>query len=945
MRKILLILTLLMLAARPAIGQVVAQGQPAPTTDARAWPFKVVFGGAQIDPRDTSDRAGRLVGKITFDGAQAVTQSGAWAISFSSPQHVICDSGCLSAVADNLAFTFSVTRVSPTALVVDDVSTNVVAENNYGVPRMSPDRIPLFALTNDDGGNRALVTGGQALTVVDVSVFGALSSLLQAQFEPGFVGTIIPLAVGGVTNDGTPKYEPIPLGPSGRSLIIEGNASGVAVPVSVASLPLPSGAATSALQTTGNTSVASIDTKTPALGQQLAAASSPVVLTAIQMTALTPLTTLPTVSTITNVVHVDDNGGSLTVDGTVTTTPPANASTNITQVGGTSIITGGASGLLAVSGPVASAGTNADNPVKIGGVFNTTQPTVTNGQIVDTQNTARGAQIVATGIDAFTVAGSVTANAGTNLNTSALALDATLTGRTQKTQITDGTRDGTVKAASTLPALSDTAVVTTQRDPIPAGTNVIGHTINDTGSTTAVTGNVTVVQPTGTNLHTVCDSGCSSAAAFVDNAAFTFGTTTVANTGYVVDDVATNAVTENSSGAPRMTTARIAYSDISKSASNTNSFKVDFGAAAQPVTISAGSAVIGHVIMDTTSTTAVTQATATNLNAAVVGTGTAGSPAGNILTIQGVAAMTKLLVTPDSVALPANQSVNVAQIAGTNTVTGGVAGIIAVGGNVANAVAATANPVPVGGIFTTTPATLTTGQTATAQYTAAQNHKVDITTIAGTVPTTAGKLDIKGADGDVFVRNATAANLQVSASQLTPANLQATVTQLTLTKGTQGSSGVSTQQLHDAGRNTRIFQMDLYTVAPLVEAVESVVQWYGNAAVATTTQPAVIPAGKTLRLTGWKIMYQSIATAGYAVVRIRVNTAGLGVLASPLVASFEAGSAAAVAGVVTTEEGVFPEGLEIPAAAGLAFSMAGYGVTGALTLEGGVRFEVHGYEY
>jgi hypothetical protein len=187
-----------------------------------------------------------------------------------------------------------------------------------------------------------------------------------------------------------------------------------------------------------------------------------------------------------------------------------------------------------------------------------------------------------------------------------------------------------------------------------------------------------------------------------------------------------------------------------------------------PIALSAGAAVIGHVIADTGSTTAVTgnvtvvQPTATNLNAAVVGTGTAGSPAGNILTIQGVAAMTKLLVTPDSVALPANQSVNVAQIAGTNTVTGGVAGIIAVGGNVANAVAATANPVPVGGIFTTTPATLTTGQTATMQFTAAQNLKHDITTIAGTVPTTAGKLDVKGADGDVFVRQATAANLNAA---------------------------------------------------------------------------------------------------------------------------------------------------------------------------------------
>ncbi len=47
--------------------------------------------------------------------------------------------------------------------------------------------------------------------------------------------------------------------------------------------------------------------------------------------------------------------------------------------------------------------------------------------------------------------------------------------------------------------------------------------------------------------------------------------------------------------------------------------------------------------------------------------GTAGTASAQVLTIQGIASMTKLLVTPDSVALPANQSVNVAQLAGTTT--------------------------------------------------------------------------------------------------------------------------------------------------------------------------------------------------------------------------------------------------------------------------------------
>lgn len=54
-----------------------------------------------------------------------------------------------------------------------------------------------------------------------------------------------------------------------------------------------------------------------------------------------------------------------------------------------------------VSGAVASGGANANNPVKTGAVFNTTQPTVTNAQVVDLQATARGARIVASGVDGF----------------------------------------------------------------------------------------------------------------------------------------------------------------------------------------------------------------------------------------------------------------------------------------------------------------------------------------------------------------------------------------------------------------------------------------------------------------------------------------------------------------------------------------------------------------
>lgn len=54
----------------------------------------------------------------------------------------------------------------------------------------------------------------------------------------------------------------------------------------------------------------------------------------------------------------------------------------------------------------------------------------------------------------------------------------------------------------------------------------------------------------------------------------------------------------------------------------------------------------------------------------MVGAGVAGTAAGGVVTVQGQASMTKLLVTPDSVALPANQSVNEAQINGVTPLMG-----------------------------------------------------------------------------------------------------------------------------------------------------------------------------------------------------------------------------------------------------------------------------------
>ncbi len=169
-------------------------------------------------------------------------------------------------------------------------------------------------------------------------------------------------------------------------------------------------------------------------------------------------------------------------------------------------------------------------------------------------------------------------------------------------------------------------------------------------------------------------------------------------------------------------------------------------------------------------------------------------------------------------------------------------------------------------------------------------------------------------------------------------------------KNTQGAVAIPVQRMQDAGRVARNFILDTFTAAPVADALQSVAQWFNNAAVAATTQPAVVTAGKTLRLFGWRLETKSLATVGSVIVRVRANTAGLVAIGSPLVFSFSAGSIAgattvAMTGAMGTVTGLFPEGMELPAGTGIGFSLAGYGPTGVLTLQGVTRFEVWGYEY
>lgn len=198
---------------------------------------------------------------------------------------------------------------SPQTIITDAVSGNtagVTASNELKVIANSIPLPPLAATsTLQTAGNASLAsivsnTTGLALDSTlstfsaKIPALTATGSSLNVNVTGGVSGNAsiglntaaIPTSstqVGG--KDGSGNLQPLKVSSTG---VLSVDGSAVTQPMSVSSLPLPTGAATSVLQGTGNTSLASIDSKTPSLGQALSAASVPVVLPVAQITALTP---------------------------------------------------------------------------------------------------------------------------------------------------------------------------------------------------------------------------------------------------------------------------------------------------------------------------------------------------------------------------------------------------------------------------------------------------------------------------------------------------------------------------------------------------------------------------------------------------------------------------------------------------------------------------------
>jgi hypothetical protein len=256
-----------------------------------------------------------------------------------------------------------------------------------------------------------------------------------------------------------------------------------------------------------------------------------------------------------NPLPIDDAGGSLTVDGTVAVSSVSGdvAITAVSLPLPTGAATAAKQPALGTAGTPSTdvlsvQGRSGMTPIDVGGSLVVTEglgiagtPT---GGVVTVQGQSGMSPLVVDGSGVTQpVSGTVTANAGTNLNTSALALEA----------------GGNLAAAAASLAILDNAIAGSEMQvdvltlpAIPAGTNNIGDV--DVLTLPAVTnGGTFVVQENGaalTSLQLLDDT------IFSDDATFTPGTSKVSMAGFHADETATDSIDEGDAGAARMTLDR-----------------------------------------------------------------------------------------------------------------------------------------------------------------------------------------------------------------------------------------------------------------------------------------------------------------------------------------------------------------------------------------------------
>ena len=608
------------------------------------------------------------------------------------------------------------------------------------------------------------------------------------------------------------------------------DASGHTVPISAVSLPLPTGAATSALQTTGNSSLASIVTNTaniPALGQALAAGSVPVVLTAAQLSTLTPLTSVTVTQSSGANLHVNvDN-----FPGTQAVTLPYDE--NWGTVGATTLRTAAEIGNAAGAANFNAGATGAQTLRVAANNYDGAGNALT--------STTTGTQQPLDMILPDGTCQTVTANFTTAGNNLVLQTN----GASQCSFQANGTWTGLIAAYASADGSNY------QNVPLFSWTDFSKQTFSG-----------------DTNLYSFACGGFKSIK--IDAVTLTSGTANVVVWLNVGNNV--NIVTSP----------------------NAASFLAT-------VNVAAGTNVIGHVITDSSSTTAATQATASNLNAQVQGPAASGaSKSGNPVQVGGVFNTTQPTVTTGQM-VEAQSTARGALIVSTgvdNFNINNVSGTVSLPTGAATSALQTTGNTSLASIVTNTNG-MTVAQASTTSGQVGQLMMGAVTTSAPTYASgntdplslkITGELRVDQADLSLAITpvgNSPSANNVVmiggydgsnvrnfSVSTTGVLNVQGNT--VAVTPGSRATTAFTVQEVKDTARTLQnYYAVGVASGTTTTETAITLNQTSGTGSTSSAVS-FIITSGKIFRITGIAVATRgnSTATAQATVFSLRVNTGG-----------------------------------------------------------------------
>lgn len=801
---------------------------------------------------------------------------------------------------------------------------------------------------------------------------GAATSALQTQ--PG-------VDIGDVTINNASGAAAVNIQDGGNSITVDGTFWQATQPVSAATLPLPTGAATSANQITEIASLANLDV---ALS-----------------TRLKPADTLAAVTSITNVVHVDDNAGSLTIDNAnldvalSTRLKPADtlaAVTNVTTVGtitnvvhvddnSGSLTIDNANLDVALSTRLKPADTLAA-VTTVGTITNVVHVDDNSGSLtIDNANldVALSTRLKpADTLAAVTTVGTITNVVHVDDNAGSITID------NANLDVALSTR---LKPADTLAAVTTVGTIT----------NVV-HVDDNTGSLTIDNANLVSIdakmnslgQKTMANsmpvtlasdqtnlpnnvLATATASWASgSGAQTLVLSCAGIGTAKIFITGTFTGTIVFECSYDGSSwqilqGANVILLDGQIYLNFSNAGSAANAiYSFPVGGYHSIRARTAGITVSGPAVVTINGSVGSNMIEAVLATTFVSGTVTATIASGATT----IAKAEDLASANAHVGVPA-MAVRKATPANTSDADGDYEFLNMANGRLwTSTVVDTALPAGTAligkvGIDQTTPGTTnlvsigTNGTVAIGTALPAGTALIGKVGIDQTTPGTTNKVSI-GTDGTVAITNldvALSTRLKpadtltgvTTVGTVTSVTNPVTVTPPTITKGTQAATGFSVQDLKDAGRNQTNFFMALQIVSTNTDTLMSLTGYKSGAAVGATTTPAVVTSGKTYRINSVTIQYTTIVTTpGSVRFSLRANTGGVAAIGSPLVCTWEVGEPtgiAPVAGKVNTVHLTFPDGIEFAAGTGIGISMIGLNTVGTAAAVGYGRITIHGYEY